>query len=67
MVKKFQELLPGQLIANPLADRSAIANAAYDSKAVWDKPNGGAARVAAVEMLEVMAEIMEKMGMRNKG
>jgi chromosome partitioning protein len=67
MVKKFQELLPGQLIAKPLADRSAIANAAYDSKAVWDKPNGGAARVAAVEMLEVMAEIMEKMGMRNKG
>lgn len=66
MVKKFQELLSGQLIAKPLADRSAIANAAYDSKAVWDKPSGGAARIAAQEMLEVMEEIMEKMGMRSK-
>lgn len=64
MVKKFLEALPGQIIATPLADRSAIANAAYESKAVWDKPNGGAARIAAQEMLAVMQEIMEKMGMR---
>jgi chromosome partitioning protein len=66
MVKKFQEAMPGQLISTPLADRSAIANAAYESKAVWDKPNGGAARIAAQEMLAVMQEIMEKMGMRIK-
>lgn len=64
MVKQFQEAMPGQLIAQPLADRSAIANAAYDSKAVWDKPSGGAARIAANEMILVMKEVMQKMGVK---
>ncbi|MGB1257498.1 MAG: ParA family protein [Thiolinea sp.] len=61
MVKQFQENLPKQLISQILGDRSAIANAAYEGKAVWDKPSGGAARIAANEMLAVAREIMQKM------
>lgn len=64
MVKQFQDAMPGQLIAQPLADRSAVANAAYESKAVWDKPSGGAARIAANEMILVMKEVMQKMGVK---
>ena len=62
MVKKFKTSLKGNIIAQPLGDRSAIANAAYESKAVWDKAKSGAARIAAKEMQKVMQEIMEKMG-----
>jgi len=62
MVKKYQNSLKGKIIAQPLGDRSAIANAAYESKAVWDKARNGAARIAAKEMQSVMQEIMAKMG-----
>lgn len=61
MLKQFQTTLAGQIIAKPLADRSAIANAAYEGKAVWDKPKSGAARVAGQEMKQVMQELMQKM------
>lgn len=64
MVKQFQDAMPDQLIAQPLGDRSAIANAAYESKAVWDKPSGGAARIAANEMISVMKEVMQQMGVK---
>jgi len=62
MVKKFQVSLKGNVIEQPLGDRSAIANAAYESKAVWEQAKSGAARIAAKEMQNVMQEIMKKIG-----
>lgn len=62
MVKKYQVSLKGNIISQPLGDRSAIANAAYESKAVWDQAKSGASRIAAKEMQNVMQEIMKKMG-----
>lgn len=62
MVKKYQTSLKGNIITQPLGDRSAIANAAYESKAVWERAKSGAARIAAKEMQSVMQEIMKKMG-----
>ena len=61
MVKKLSESLKGHLITQTLGDRTAIANAAYRQKAVFDKPVGGAAQTAAKEMRLACDEIIEKM------
>lgn len=62
MVATYQKSLSNNIISQPIGDRSAIANAAYESKPVWEGAKSGAARSAAKEMLAVMQEIMNKMG-----
>ena len=66
MVKNLSESLKGHLISQPLGDRTAIANAAYRKKAVFDKPSGGAAQIAAKEMRLACDEILKKMNIGEK-
>lgn len=66
MVKNLSESLKGHLISQTLGDRTAIANAAYRHKAVFDQPSGGAAQIAAKEMRLACDEILKKMNIGEK-
>lgn len=58
--------LKGHIIKQSLGDRTAIANAAYRKKAVFDKPSGGAAHTAAKEMRIVCDVIIKTMKIGEK-
>ncbi|MEE9413093.1 MAG: hypothetical protein V3V22_08590, partial [Methylococcales bacterium] len=61
-VESLRQALPGLVIQETIAWRSAISNASYAKQPVWYKPRGGAARVAADEMRQAMGAICKRIG-----
>lgn len=63
VLAEMQKKLGKSVIPFTVAERSAIAAAAHRGHPVWEKPSGGAARVAAKEMRAATLHILKKIGL----
>lgn len=59
VLKELRAKLGSSLLPCEVAERAAIAAAAHKGRAVWDKPSGGAAKVAAREMRAAVDHVLE--------